>query len=170
MATTPPALDLTLPHGLGDAGCHQASSHLAPRLRACVLGFAVITAVRQGHRRTFPGVREIDGTAPPVSLLGQALAARMPFPTTLRAAYADRPASVAIRSGTVAAAVGAQPALTAAVRAGGRGSAGRLRHRARRPATTSWTWHPRSWSSASPCRRRSSHRPGRWGGGRSWCR
>lgn len=116
IAMTLLALDVTLPHGLGEDGYHKALGDLVPNLWAYVLSFAVIAAIWRGQRRIFLGVREIDGTVLHVSLLGLALVALMPFPTTLLAEYAGRPESVAIYSGAVAAATAAQLALMAVVR------------------------------------------------------
>src|SRR4051794_28266555 len=95
------ALDVTLPAGLDSAGFEEALSDLMPNVWAYAISFLVIAAFWRGHHQVFRYVREVDAMVVKLALLGLALIALMPFPTTLLAEYGDRPQSVAVYSGAV---------------------------------------------------------------------
>ncbi|MCX5015121.1 TMEM175 family protein [Streptomyces sp. NBC_00555] len=112
IAMTLLALDITLPAGLDAAGFEDALGEVVPNLWAYALSFVVIAAFWRGHHQVFRYVRDVDGTVIKLGLLNLGLIALMPFPTTLLAEYGDRPQSVAVYSGAVAAIGAAQLALT----------------------------------------------------------
>ncbi len=112
IAMTLLALDITLPAGLDPAGFDRALSDVVPNVWAYALSFLVIAVFWRGHHQIFRYVREVDGTVIKLGLLALGLIALMPFPTTLLAEYGDRPQSVAVYSGAVAATGAAQLALT----------------------------------------------------------
>lgn len=111
IAMTLLALDITLPAGLDPAGFERALGDVVPNLWAYAISFLVIAAFWRGHHEMFRYTREVDGTVIRLGLLGLGLIALMPFPTTLLAEYGDRPQSVAVYSGAVAAMGATQLAL-----------------------------------------------------------
>ncbi|MEU6865411.1 TMEM175 family protein [Streptomyces sp. NPDC046876] len=112
IAMTLLALDIRLPAGLDPARFERALSDVMPNVWAYGLSFLVIAAFWQGHHQIFRYVQEVDGVVIGLGLLALGLIALMPFPTTLLAQYGDRPQSVAVYSGAVAAMGAAQLALT----------------------------------------------------------
>ncbi|WP_328681727.1 TMEM175 family protein [Streptomyces sp. NBC_00322] len=115
IAMTLLALDITLPAGLDPAGFENALGDVMPNVWAYALSFLVIAAFWRGHHQIFRYTQKVDAMVIRLGLLGLALIALMPFPTTLLAEYGDEPESVAVYSGAVAAMGATQLALAVAL-------------------------------------------------------
>ncbi|WP_244176871.1 TMEM175 family protein [Streptomyces albus] len=116
IAMTLLALDISVPAGLDSAGFHQALSDVLPNIAAYALSFAVIAQFWRDHRSILGAAPAADGAALGLTLLGLALVALLPFPTSLLAEYTDQALAVAVYSGTVAAINAVHTALVVAVR------------------------------------------------------
>ncbi|MDK1342586.1 TMEM175 family protein [Streptomyces sp. 378] len=103
IAITLLVLDLYVPRGLEPDEYREALRRVLPDLGAYALSVAVLGSFWRDHRRIFRGVREVDGQVIILSVLGLGVAALVPFPTRLLAEYGDRPVSVAVYAGAVAA-------------------------------------------------------------------
>ncbi|WP_229698982.1 TMEM175 family protein [Wenjunlia tyrosinilytica] len=103
IAMTLLVLDVSVPRGLDDAAFHEALRQALPNVGAYALSFAVIANFWSDHRRVLGGVPRVDASVVGLTLLGLALIALLPFPTSLLAEYGYEPLAVAIYSGSVAA-------------------------------------------------------------------
>ncbi|WP_367325512.1 TMEM175 family protein [Streptomyces sp. HUAS ZL42] len=103
IAITLLVLDLSVPRGLNSGQYDDALLDLLPNLGAYALSFLVLAGFWRDHLRIFRAVTQVDGQVVSLCLLGLGIAALVPFPTALISEYADKPASVALYSATVAA-------------------------------------------------------------------
>lgn len=118
IAMTLLVLDVSVPPGLGDAAFHRALGEAMPNIAAYALSFAVIAQFWRDHRRILDAAPRGDGAVTGLTLLGLALVALLPFPTSLLAEYTDQALAVAIYAGTVATTNAVHTALALAVRRG----------------------------------------------------
>jgi TMEM175 potassium channel family protein len=132
IAMTLLVLDVSVPTGLDSAGFHEALEDALPNLAAYALSFAVIGEFWRDHRHILSAAPSADGLVTVVTLIGLALIALLPFPTSLLAEYSDEPVAVAIYSGTVAAINTAHLALLLTIHQLLRPPTGVLTARARR--------------------------------------
>lgn len=103
IAMTLLVLDISVPAGLDSADFHKALSDVLPNIAAYALSFAVIAQFWRDHRSILGAVPRADGAVLGLTLLGLALVALLPFPTSLLAEYTEQALAVAVYSGTVAA-------------------------------------------------------------------
>ncbi|GAA1900766.1 TMEM175 family protein [Streptomyces sodiiphilus] len=111
IAMTLLVLDLSVPPGLGDEAFRSALHGTLPNLGAYALSFVVIARYWQGHRRLLAELPTLDAQVTALTLLGLALIALLPFPTSLLAEYSDQSPAVAVYAGTVAATLAVHVAL-----------------------------------------------------------
>ncbi|MCC5034511.1 DUF1211 domain-containing protein [Streptomyces sp. WAC 00631] len=116
IAMTLLVLDISVPAGLDSADFHKELSDVLPNIAAYALSFTVIAQFWRDHRSILGAAPAPDGAVLGLTLLGLALVALLPFPTSLLAEYTDQAVAVAVYSGTVAAINAVHTALVAAVR------------------------------------------------------
>lgn len=103
IALTLLVLDIQVPDHLDARGLRRVLvDDVLPGLWAYGLSFVIISAFWGEHRRIFLHVRRVDRTVVGIALLGLALVALLPFPTSLLSRYGDRSVAVAVYSATVA--------------------------------------------------------------------
>ncbi|MDB1087589.1 TMEM175 family protein [Streptomyces sp. ACA25] len=111
IALTLLVLDLSLPPGLDSAEFRAELHRTLPNLGAYALSFAVIAQYWRGHRQLLAALPSLDERVTALTLLGLALTALLPFPTSLIAEYSAEPLAVAWYAGNVAAATAVHLAL-----------------------------------------------------------
>lgn len=116
IAMTLLVLDISVPAGLDSAHFHEALLDVTPNIAAYALSFAVIAQFWRDHRSILGTAPTADGAVLGLTLVGLALVALLPFPTSLLAEYTEQALAVAVYSGTVAAVNTVHTALVAAVR------------------------------------------------------
>lgn len=116
IAMTLLVLDISVPAGLDSADFHEALLDVLPNIAAYALSFAVIAQFWRDHRSILGAAPAPDGAVLGLTLVGLALVALLPFPTSLLAEYTEQALAVAVYSGTVAAINAVHTALVAAVR------------------------------------------------------
>ncbi|MGP4111769.1 TMEM175 family protein [Streptomyces sp. 4N509B] len=104
IAMTLLALDIRVPPGLDDGEFHEALWEALPNVGAYALSFTVIAQFWRNHRLILGGGSfAANGHVVRWTLLGLALVALLPFPTSLLAEYDDQAVAVAVYGGCVAA-------------------------------------------------------------------
>ncbi|MFI0862016.1 TMEM175 family protein [Streptomyces smyrnaeus] len=103
IALTLLVLDISVPEDLDARQYGEALRETTTQLWSYFLSFVIIAAFWREHQNIFSTVRRVGSTEIHLTLLGLALVALLPFPTSLLSDYSEHSTTVALYSANVAA-------------------------------------------------------------------